>query len=304
MATWAVVKAQARDILGNDLTDANVFDVPLLATDDYGNFIKGPNGFPQVVFPGNVLHEGDPTANAGNGISLAGHQFLIDIAHSADPSAAPGLLVDDNDVIGGPQPDGTYDDELLDAHYMAGDGRVNENIGLTAVHAIFHSEHNRLVEQTKDVVRAALAAGDVNFAAEWVMGETPKARVAALAGGIADNEWNGERLFQAATTAVRQHERRAGRSVACDLASLPTEVSFSVKTCLYRFVREALDQGSGPQAVRAECGGVCCKSKCDVRRLRCPLTHYVPRPRRSHRWRTPDQDPSQRRVLYGAIQNR
>ena len=30
---------------------------------------------------------------------------------------------------------GTYDNELLDAHYMAGDGRVNENIGLTAVHA-------------------------------------------------------------------------------------------------------------------------------------------------------------------------
>ena len=44
-----------------------------------------------------------------------------------------------------------YDDELLDAHYIAGDGRVNENIGLTAVHSIFHSEHNRLVDQTKDV---------------------------------------------------------------------------------------------------------------------------------------------------------
>ena len=41
---------------------------------------------------------------------------------------------------------------LLDAHYIAGDGRVNENIGLTAVHAIFHSEHNRLVEHTKDVL--------------------------------------------------------------------------------------------------------------------------------------------------------
>ena len=35
------MKAQARDILGINLTDANVFDVPLLATDDYGNFIKG-----------------------------------------------------------------------------------------------------------------------------------------------------------------------------------------------------------------------------------------------------------------------
>src|SRR5215212_8892461 len=48
MATWAVVKAQARAILGINLTDANVFNVPLLATDDYGNFIKGTHGFPQV----------------------------------------------------------------------------------------------------------------------------------------------------------------------------------------------------------------------------------------------------------------
>ena len=37
-----------------------------------------------------------------------------------------------------------YDNELLDAHFIAGDGRANENIGLTAVHHIFHSEHNRL----------------------------------------------------------------------------------------------------------------------------------------------------------------
>ena len=35
---------------------------------------------------------------------------------------------------------------------MAGDGRVNENIGLTAVHHVFHAEHNRLVEHTKDVI--------------------------------------------------------------------------------------------------------------------------------------------------------
>ena len=44
---------------------------------------------------------------------------------------------------------GTYDDELLAEHFMAGDGRVNENIGLTAVHHVFHAEHNRLVEHTK-----------------------------------------------------------------------------------------------------------------------------------------------------------
>ena len=54
-------------------------------------------------------------------------------------------------IIGNTPAAGFYDNELLDAHYIAGDGRANENIGLTAVHSIFHSEHNRLVEQTKDV---------------------------------------------------------------------------------------------------------------------------------------------------------
>src|SRR5205807_1388498 len=48
MATWTVVKAQARDILGINLTDADVGNAPLLATDAYGNFIRRPNGFPQV----------------------------------------------------------------------------------------------------------------------------------------------------------------------------------------------------------------------------------------------------------------
>ncbi|AYF85837.1 heme peroxidase [Pseudomonas sp. DY-1] len=211
MATWAVVKAQARDMLGINLTDANVFDVPLLATDDYGNFIKGPNGFPMVVFVGpdglpgtadDVLLEGDPAANGGVGISLAGavgtgHQFLIDIAHAADPSAAPGLVRDNDGVInsqvGAPQPAGTYDGELLDAHYMAGDGRVNENIGLTAVHAIFHSEHNRLVEQTKSTV---LASNDVAFINEWLL--TPVTTFPTTPAEIAALQWNGERLFQAA----------------------------------------------------------------------------------------------------------
>jgi beta-lactam-binding protein with PASTA domain len=40
-----------------------------------------------------------------------------------------------------------YDGELLDAHFCTGDGRGNENIALTAVHTVFHSEHNRLANQ-------------------------------------------------------------------------------------------------------------------------------------------------------------
>ncbi|WP_103103007.1 peroxidase family protein [Pseudomonas sp. LFM046] len=209
MATWAVVKAQARDVLGINLTDANVFNVPLLATDAYGNFIKGPNGFPQVVFVGpdglpgtadDVLVEGNPAANGGLGISLAGavgtgHQFLIDIAHSADPTG--GLTADADNVInvGTPPAAGTYDNELLDAHYMAGDGRVNENIGLTAVHAIFHSEHNRLVAQTKSTV---LASNDLAFLTEWLLPGTAPAAFPITAAEINALQWNGERLFQTA----------------------------------------------------------------------------------------------------------
>ena len=48
MATWADVKANALK-LGILLTDKDVGNVPLLATDAYGNFIAGGNGFAQVV---------------------------------------------------------------------------------------------------------------------------------------------------------------------------------------------------------------------------------------------------------------
>ena len=92
-----------------------------------------------------------------------GHQFLIDIAHNAVPVVnAAGVLQPDADNVTGNasrsiryRQNLTYDDELLDAHYIAGDGRVNENIGLTTVHSIFHSEHNRLVDQVKQTILIA-----------------------------------------------------------------------------------------------------------------------------------------------------
>ncbi|MDD2108837.1 peroxidase family protein [Pseudomonas asiatica] len=215
MATWAVVKAQARDLLGINLTDADVHSVPLLATDPYGNFLRGPNGMPQVVMRVNngadgiagtaddvtTLVEGnrDAPISLANAVST-GHGFLDDIAHNAAPVIVNGVLQADADTaVGNAQPVGpggnnlTYDNELLDAHYIAGDGRVNENIGLTAVHHVFHSEHNRLVQQTKDTL---LASGDVAFLNQWLIDDvaaipTTPAEIAALV-------WDGERLFQAA----------------------------------------------------------------------------------------------------------
>jgi Animal haem peroxidase len=198
MATWADVKAQAR-MLGIELTDADVGNVPLLATDQYGNFIPGANGYAQVVFPGAnpgdppILVEGTAAGLSTVGAVRTGHAFLGDIAHTAVPI---GKIADGDIEIGLGNPGNgstEYDNELLDAHFIAGDGRVNENIGLTAVHHVFHSEHNRLVEHTKDVV---LATGDLAFLNEWLAIDvaalpTTPAEIAALA-------WDGERLFQAA----------------------------------------------------------------------------------------------------------
>jgi Ca2+-binding RTX toxin-like protein len=188
MATWAGVKTQARTLLGIRLTDTDVLNVPLLATDQYGNFLPGPNGYPQLVTPNGVV-EGDPAAPLSTAGALrTGHAFLDDIAHHAvpvgdadhNPGTPPTPLQPDS--LAGTADDGnpgTYDDEMLNVHFIAGDGRVNENIGLTAVHHVFHSEHNRL---TGDIKRV-LTDKDPAMLPQWQ---------------LADGSWNGERIFQAA----------------------------------------------------------------------------------------------------------
>ncbi|MFC7536504.1 peroxidase family protein [Sphingomonas sp. GCM10030256] len=206
MANWGELKQYTRDHLGIQLTDTDVGMVPLLRTDPYGNFIPGDRGFPQVIIgvgpdgipntSDDLVVQGDPSANGGLGISLANAvrtpmAFLADIAHNAVPTD----LADGDIEIGlsngdGTQTDGTYDNELLDAHFIAGDGRVNENIGLTAVHHVFHSEHNRLLQHTKDVV---LGTGDIAFINQWL-----DAPITAIPADLSTLNWDGERLFQAA----------------------------------------------------------------------------------------------------------
>jgi Ca2+-binding RTX toxin-like protein len=186
IANWAEVKAQARNVLGIALTDADIFNGPLLATDPYGHFLPGPvRGCPQVVVPTapGGLVEGDPAAPVSVATATkSGHAFLDDIAHSAVPT--PGLTPDADAVVNfpAPQPAGTYDDEHLAIHFITGDGRGNENIGLTSIHTVFHSEHNRLAADITNLINTALTAGEIT---DW------NAVDAASGWGF------GERLFQA-----------------------------------------------------------------------------------------------------------
>jgi hypothetical protein len=210
MATWADVKANALK-LGFLLTDANVGDVPLLATDAFGNLIFGAHGFAQVVvrhldgtstlvegtIAGLSLTHPDPTDPAATVVGV-GHAFINDMAHNATPvfDANGNLLPDADHVAGNAVPvdafgnNLVYDNELLDAHYAAGDGRVNENVGLTAIHDVFHSEHNRFVKQIESEVQAELNKGDTSFALNSVLPGTSIAPTPTGSGHVvASNGW-------------------------------------------------------------------------------------------------------------------
>ncbi|MEI6362747.1 MAG: peroxidase family protein [Actinomycetes bacterium] len=204
IGTWADLKKQAQNVLGLQLVDTDITRVPLLLTDEYGRYLRGPNGFPQLVTNvlvngTNAVIEGNPAAPvATSGVIPAGipgaglaykavpteHAFLDDIAHNATPFSSSGaVLTPDADTTVGsiavPPAKGTFDNELLDRHFITGDGRGNENIGLTTVHTIFHAEHNRLV-------------GDIDVTLH------DPANANLLAGFQAAGWGYGERLFQAA----------------------------------------------------------------------------------------------------------
>lgn len=111
------------------------------------------------------------------------------------------------DLIADDHVAGTYDNEMLDAHFATGDGRGNENIGLTTVHSIFHSEHNRLVEANKDTI---IQSGDIAVINEWLLNgaanQITQAQLDTInaivdpddkAAAIDALNWDGERLFQA-----------------------------------------------------------------------------------------------------------
>jgi Ca2+-binding RTX toxin-like protein len=202
MATWESTKLQAERLLGMRLLDKDVLNIPMLAADPYGNYLPGPlRGLPQYVTDSGLV-EGNldaPVAVPAD-VKHFDTPFLTDIAHNADPSpqdtdhnpgTPPVAPTRDPDNTASAdfasQAPGTYDDEMLDAHFIAGDGRVNENIALSAVHQVFHSEHDRLVPYIKAVLTSDTSPGAAERLADW---QLPTAQN--------PDGWNGQRLFQAA----------------------------------------------------------------------------------------------------------
>ncbi|MGB3277690.1 MAG: peroxidase family protein, partial [Pseudorhodobacter sp.] len=163
MGTWADIKANA-NLWARAQAGADPNTVML--TDEHIGNIPNPDNW-------------DPTLNGGLGGFTPGFEtgqaFLADIAHTANPGG--GLVADANTVIdphgfgAPPLPvPGTYDNELLDAHFVSGDPRANENTALTSIHQAFHGEHTRILNDIRDWVQQQNQI-DPTFAGQWT-GET------------------------------------------------------------------------------------------------------------------------------------
>lgn len=209
LATWADVKANAAKI-GILLTDADVHDAPALRVDGTGKLIFTPNpaaAWTTAQVVGYDPANQDPTdpfvRDTDGNVLHTNQDFLIDF----------------NPFVS------------LDLHYITGDGRTNENFGLTAVHHVFHEEHNYQVNNLKTTI---LAQGDLAFLNQWLA--TAVVAVPVDPAEIAALQWDGEALFQAARIitegeynhiAIDQYVRTLTPSLA-EFVSYTTDINMGV----------------------------------------------------------------------------
>ncbi len=83
LATWAMIKAQAATMLGLQLVDTDVANIPMIESDPYGNFIPGPNGLPQYRLTTGALVEGNRTTPVPRPRERGAHRHGVPQRHRA-----------------------------------------------------------------------------------------------------------------------------------------------------------------------------------------------------------------------------
>jgi len=162
LAIWSDIKANAKANLGLTLHDYNVNAVPLvevdpsLPTTPAGTF-RNLRFVALNVVSGAKVYISDTADSRLQGatptlvLAKAGVAFLDDISPYTDDGAGHGLSalsVNAPDMAAGYKFPGQAQTTQywLDHHFVSGDGRANENIGLSAIHEIFVKFHNANVD--------------------------------------------------------------------------------------------------------------------------------------------------------------
>ena len=215
-----VVKAQARDLLGIELTDYDAVNVPMIKVDPYGNFIPGANGFAQLVTdlgPDGLLGTDDDVTVEGNpaapvsplavGALRTGHPFLADIAHSANPfnSQTGAPLTADADTGIGDDGNPAHLRRRAAGRALHGRRRTRQRehrpdrrpprVPRRAQPSRRPHEGCRS-QRRRDCASGATQADAVAFLNAWLAVDV--ASVPTTPEAIAALQWDGERLFQAA----------------------------------------------------------------------------------------------------------
>ncbi|KRB24080.1 hypothetical protein ASD99_29460 [Mesorhizobium sp. Root695] len=145
-------------------------------------------------------------------------------------------------------------------HYVAGDGRVNENFGLTSIHHIFHEEHNYQVQNLIDALhRQDVVSGDPTHASLHDFQIDTGQMNAAGDFVYADNSiaWDQDKVFNGAKlvvemeyqhTAVDQYARNVTPNIQEFVgysSSVNSAVSLEYSQAAFRFghstLRETID---------------------------------------------------------------
>ena len=208
--------------------DSHITSITFDANNPYGMVVNYDNAGPKNLF--SFVNFADFTISAAPG--------------SADYAVANELLL-----------------QSVGDHYIAGDGRVNENFGLTAIHHVFHEDHNvQLINLQNEV----LSQTDVNVRHNWQVQisngnggfYTDANGNFTLADGVTVS-WDQDKLFYAAKLTVEMEYQHVAidqyaRLITPDLpefvtydSGINTNISLEYGQAAFRFghsqLRETID---------------------------------------------------------------
>ena len=289
-----VVESGRADLTWDDITNYNGSDQALILDMnprfDTVHLMKGDPAQDDAVTQAIAVLNADAEAVYGPGVSLAlvndvltltglpgagpdpltGASALyawVNFANFSVMETHPGTTVGLSSTVGSAV--GTILLASVGDHYIAGDGRVNENFGLTTVHHVFHEEHNFQINNlistiSREADARAGAMGDNVYDQEYM-----KQFQVWDAAGVAWNDatgnfekggeiaWNLDVMFNAAKLTVEMEYQHVAidqyaRTVTPDIkefvgytAGVDPTVSLEYAQSIFRFghsqLRETLD---------------------------------------------------------------